>query len=185
MAITVGTLEPTSFHIGDSVSWTRHEADYLPPTWNLVYGFYGPTRFTVTSTDSGTDHLAALPLNTGSVTTIKPGKYSWIVKATDGTSIITLQSGEMVALPDLTVADSELDAAEAQLALVESAYNSLVTGIYSEISIDGVQYTLRSNIADLKSAREAARREVERIKAARRVLFRQGNGSLFVTRFCQ
>jgi hypothetical protein len=178
MAITVGTSEPTSFTIGDTVSWSRHEADYIAPTWNLVWGFSGPTRFTVTSTDyNTTDHLGTMP-----TTGLKPGKYTWTVKATDGTSNITLGSGETDALPNLSAADTELDAAEAQLTVVETAYNALATGKNVSVSVDGVTYT-RRQMSELKGAMLYARREVERLRNVRRALLGQATGRLFLTKF--
>lgn len=178
MAITVGTSEPTCFTIGDTVSWVRSEPEYLAPTWNLVWGFSGPTRFTVTSADTETTkHLGTLP-----TTGLKPGKYAWTVKATDGTSNITLASGEVDALPNLTAADTELDAAEAQLALLEAAYASISTGGNQSVSVDGISYTKRS-MAELKAALMFARREVERLRNVRRALLGQSTGHIFLTRF--
>lgn len=178
MAITVGTTEPLTFTIGDTVSWSKVESDYPAPTWNLVYGFTGPSRFIVTTTDiNTTDHLATLP-----TTGISPGKYVWSVKATDGTSSITLASGAMDARPDLFAADAELDAAEAQLALVQAAYNSLVTGANASVSVEGVSYTKRQ-LSELLAALLFARREVDRLRNVRRALLGQSSNNMFRTRF--
>ena len=178
MAITVGTSEPVCFTIGDSVSWTRFEADYLPPDWNLEYGFSGPTRFTITSADEGDSHKITLP-STGWL----PGDYIWSVKATDGTDNITLDVGNIRALPNLTEADAELDAAEARLAALEEAWTTLSGNSYTSVSVDGVAFT-KSTSNDLKAQLMFARREVERLRALRMTLLGKSGGDLFLTRFC-
>lgn len=177
MAITVGTTEPVCFTIGDTVSWTRFEPDYLPATWNLVYGFSGPSRFTIETVDDGTKHKATM-IATG----LLPGDYVWIVKATNGTDTITLDRGTMRAVPDLTAADAELDAAEARLAVVEAAYTNLAGGAFTSVSVDGVAFT-RGQTSDLKSILMFCRREVQRLRANRAILLGQRGGDLHLTRF--
>jgi hypothetical protein len=178
MAIETLNSEPACFTIGDTVSWIRHEDDYLPATWSLEYGFSGPTRFTISSTDEGDSHKITLP-STGWL----PGDYIWSVKATDGTQNITLQAGSIRALPNLTVADTELDAAEARLAALELAWTNLSGNNYTSVSVDGVAYT-KSTSNDLKAQLMFARREVERLRALRAALLGKGTGDLFLIRFC-
>jgi len=177
MAITVGTSEPVCFTIGDTVSWIRHEDEYLAPTWHLVYGFSGPIRFTITSVANGLNHQLTMPL-----TDILPGDYVWTVKASDDVQGITLSSGSMRALPNLMVTDAELEAAEARLATVESAYMSLSGGGYTSVSVDGVAFS-RGQVSDLKEILMFSRREVERLRANRAILLGRAAGNLHLTRF--
>jgi hypothetical protein len=177
MAIETLKSEPACFTIGDTVSWIRRENDYLPPDWNLEYGFSGPTRFSIGSTDEGDSHKITLP-STGWI----PGDYAWSVKATDGTQNITLGNGSIRALPNLTAADTELDAAEARLTALQTAYDNLSGSNYTSVSVDGVAFS-RSQTSDLKAQLMFARREVERLCALRRALLGQGAGNLFFTRF--
>lgn len=179
MAIEVGTSEPTCFTIGDTVSWIRTEEDYPAPTWHLIYGFSGPLRFTITSVADTTNHLLTMP-----VTGVLPGDYIWTAKASDGTSAITVGQGNMRAQPDLTVLDEELDAAEARLAEVEAAYTSLTSsGGYTSVSVDGVAFSRGQGTADLKEILMFCRREVERLRANRRILLGGATGNLHLTRF--
>lgn len=186
MAIEVLKSEPVCFTIGDTVSWTRFETDYLPPDWKLVYGFSGPTRFTIDSAQDGSNHKTTMP-----TAGISPGDYVWTVRAEtveeelgsgDPALSITIGRGRMRAVPDLTVPDAELDAAEARLALVESAYTGLSNGGFTSVSVDGVAFS-RGQITDLKSSVMFARREVERLRANRRILLGEGGDNLFLTRF--
>src|SRR4030095_6489075 len=177
MAIEVGTNEPTCFTIGHSVSWIRTEEEYPAPTWSLIYGFSGPIRFQVLSVADTTNHKATMPL-----TGIAPGDYVWTVRATDGTSTITLDKGSVRALPDLTVFDAELEAAEERLAALESAYLSSSGGAYTSVSVDGVAFS-RGQSTDLKANLQFARREVERLKAQRTVLLGKAVGNLHLTHF--
>lgn len=186
MAIEVLKNEPICFTIGDTVSWTRFESDYLPPNWKLVYGFSGPTRFQIESVQDGTKHKTTMPTRG-----INPGDYVWTVRAEtveaylgsgDPAQSITVGRGRMRAIPDLTVPDTELDAAEARLAMVESAYTGLSNGGFTSVSVDGIAFS-RGQTSDLKQTLMFARREVERLRAARRQLLGQGDSGLFLTRF--
>jgi hypothetical protein len=181
MAIETLKSEPACFTIGDTVSWTRYESDYLPPDWNLVYGFSGPTRFTIASSDYGDSHKITMPW-----TGLLPGDYVWTVKATTGTDPniqnITLGHGTIRALPNLTAADAVLDTAEARLAALETAYANLSGNSYTSVSVDGVAFS-RSQVSDLKAQLMFARREVERLQGLRRALLGQSGGNLFLTRF--
>ena len=179
MAITAGTSEPSCFTIGDTVSWIRTEADYQAPAWNLIFGFSGPTRFTVASTDAGTDHLITLP-----TTGWKPGRYSWEAKATDGTQNIQIATGQISALPNLTIADPDLDALETALAIAEAAYNSIASGQMQSVSVDGISYT-RSNNSSLQNHVLFLRREIQRLIKRNRALLGQATGDNFRLRFNQ
>ena len=179
MAIEVGTSEPTCFTIGDTVSWIRAQEDYPAPTWHLVYGFSGPLRFTITSVADTTNHKLTMP-----VTGILPGDYIWTAKASDGTSAITIGQGNMRAQPDLTVLDEELEAAEERLATVEAAYTDLTSGGgFTSVSVDGVAFSRGAQTADLKEVLMFCRREVERLRANRRMLLGGSAGDLHLTRF--
>lgn len=177
MAITVGTTEPTCFTIGDTVSWVRYEADYPASTWHLIYGFSGPSRFTIETEAEGTKHKATMPTSG-----MSPGDYVWTMRASDDTNSITLDRGTMRAIPDLTVPDTELEAAEARLVTVEAAYTSLAGGGFTSVSVDGVAFT-RGQTSDLKQILMFCRREVQRLRANRAILLGQRGGDLHLTRF--
>lgn len=180
MAITVQSGEPCSFTVGDTVQWSRTEADYQAPTWNLVYGFTGPTRFTVTSADyNTTDHLMTIPTTAG---TVKPGVYTWIAKATNGSSSIQIGSGQMTALPDLTASNPELDAIEAKIGIAEAAWHSISAKQNVDMSVDGISYT-KKNSGELWTYLARLRRERTRLINEQRGLLSQSTGNVFVTRF--
>jgi hypothetical protein len=179
MAVEVLTCEPVCFTIGDTVSWVRFEADYLPPDWKLVYGFSGPTRFTIESIAEVDNHKTTMP-----TAGILPGDYVWTVRAVNDTlsQSITVGQGRMRAVPDLTVSDAELDAAETRLATLESAYNGLSNGGFTSVSVDGIAFS-RGQTSDLKANLMFARREVKRLRANRQMLLGLGGDPLFLTRF--
>ncbi len=93
MTIPVPVIEPTEIVAGDFVTWTRTFSDYPAGTWVLTYTFINSTsKFSVTATASGTDHLVSILAATTAAYTA--GVYRWQAYATSGVQRITVGSGE-------------------------------------------------------------------------------------------
>jgi hypothetical protein len=96
---------PSTLRAGDSWSWVDSLPDYPAPTWDLVYNFRGPQAFTVTASDSGSDHALAAAATATAV--YKAGVYDWIARVNDGTNYKTIGSGRLTVEPDLANAAVE------------------------------------------------------------------------------
>jgi hypothetical protein len=102
---------PSELVAGDTWTWTRELSDYLAPTWSLTYYFVNAThRFSATSTASSTSHLITITAATSAG--YSAGRYRWTVRATDGSSIITVEDGwvDVAADPSKGTVDPRSDA---------------------------------------------------------------------------
>jgi hypothetical protein len=93
---------PQSLVAGDTWSWTDSLADYQAPTWTLKYYLRGPQSIEIAATDSGADH--AFSVAAATTADYKPGAYDWIVRADDGTTFTTVDSGQVTVKPNLATA---------------------------------------------------------------------------------
>jgi hypothetical protein len=77
MAIaTVPEVEPTSFFVGDSLTWKISDADYAPGTWTLKYALVNASaQILITSTSSDGYHLVEVAATT--TDDYIPGTYTW------------------------------------------------------------------------------------------------------------
>lgn len=89
MAAAIPAVEPTEFTAGDTVTWTKDLADYLPTDgWSLSYAFryqHGSgTTLDLTGASSNTNWT--LTLSAAQSALMKPGPWVWagfVTKATE------------------------------------------------------------------------------------------------------
>lgn len=83
---------PAELTAGDTWVWSRSFGDYPAGTWTAtVYFENAVATFSAAATVSGTDHLFTVAAAT---TAAKPaGRYRWSVRATDGSTVTTVESG--------------------------------------------------------------------------------------------
>jgi enamine deaminase RidA (YjgF/YER057c/UK114 family) len=105
----IPTIEPATFVAGDSLSWTKYLADYIPSDgWSLTYSFRGNgSTLNITSTTSGTSHLLAL--TTTQTGKLIPGKYSVSGYAVSGSQRVTIFSGQIEVTANLQTASASFD----------------------------------------------------------------------------
>lgn len=164
--------EPTSFTVGDTLSWRRALADYPASAgWVLAYRFINTSaKFDITTSASGDDHLVSVLASTSAGFTA--GTYSWQAFVTKAAERYTVGTGVCVVEPNLaavsaagyddrTPARKALDALNAGLATFGS--NAHVQGY----SIEGREMRYRT-FADFIAARDRLVQEVAREEAAQR-----------------
>lgn len=104
------TQEPTQITAGDSVAWVRSLPAY-PATegWILHYVFLakGKDPITLDGTARGVDH--AISKDASGTAVWSPATYRWTAYVTKGAERKTLESGQVVILPDPTQADANSD----------------------------------------------------------------------------
>jgi hypothetical protein len=74
-------------------------SDYPAPTWSLSLALAGVDTLTVTSTPNGAAH--ALSFTAGQTAALGAGVYQYRVRATDGTTVTTIQSNVTTVVADL------------------------------------------------------------------------------------
>ena len=171
---TVSTIIPTQHTAGDSFAATLSGTDYPPAAgWSAQLVLIGPARVSINATTSGADFAAA---STAAVTAAwAPGDYATRVVYTNGTDRTTGTAGSLRVLPDPTVSSTDalslVSPAQRVLDDLMVAYRAHLTGgqvHVDEYEINGRKMKFRS-IADLLTAINAARRDVEAEKSAARV----------------
>lgn len=156
VTITVATRPPATIIAGDSVAFTLTYADYAAPTWSLNWALSGGSSKSVDSTDNadGTSHDLALTAT--ETAALAAGTYQWRIRATDGTTTTTLETGTLVVSPDIGEAlPGSLVSHWAALAeKCRTALAEIVSGASQGWMIDGHQYNalnldkLRALLAD-------------------------------------
>lgn len=143
--------------VGDTWSFPVESSDYPAPTWTLT--LYLVPRFStpaqspieITSTAEGSDHRFAVAATV--TATYKPGQYSYITRATDGTQKFTLDAtqwgGEVTLLPDPAAAvqgDDHRTQAQKAIDDLKAALATYGTtnGHVSEYEINGRRMKFRS-----------------------------------------
>lgn len=97
------TAIPTSITAGDSLALLLAFASYPASAgWSLVWALNGVTNQSVEFEADG-DAFAATVAATDT-TTWTAGAYRWLLRATNGATVITLLSGALTVLPDLATA---------------------------------------------------------------------------------
>lgn len=143
--------------VGDTWSFLVTSDDYPASTWTLtlylVPRFTSPSQSTIelTSAAEGDDHRFAVAATV--TATYKPGQYSYITRASDGTQKFTLDAtawgGEVTLLPDPAVAvqgDDHRTQAQKAIDDLKAALATYTTtnGHVQEYEINGRRMKFRS-----------------------------------------
>lgn len=150
---------PDELVAGDTWAWTRELSDYQAPTWSLTYYFVNTGhRFEASSTDDGTAHAISIAAATTAGYTA--GRYRWTVRATDGSSFVTVEDGWVNVRPDPSkgTADPRSWAART-LAAIEAFLEGNATTAQASMSINGRSLS-RWSLAELREFRNELRQQV-------------------------
>ena len=156
MAQPVLTAEPESFAAGDSLSWTKTLADYLPADgWSILYCFRGLNLSTldITTTTSGGSHLATL--STSASTGLLPGVYTVSGYAQKTGSRVQVYAGKITVTQNLATAVQGEDTRSQNLRTFENICAVIEGRASSSVLRSTVNGTTleRTPIADLLNLR--------------------------------
>lgn len=132
--------EPRTLVAGDSTSWVTDHSSYPSPTWTLTYEFRGPSKMTVTATQSGTTSSFAVAVTSVASDALVDGIYQWQAIVTNGSERHTIWSGTLEVLPKLADETEQYDAkshVRTVLNAIESALESYAKNPYQSLSIAG------------------------------------------------
>jgi hypothetical protein len=131
------TSLPDGIYAGDTVAVTLSLSTYDAPTWSLSWALAGPSTLTKASTANGSSH--DLDLSAVETAALLAGLYQWRLRATDGTSVVTLATGVLTVTADLgTLADGDATPWEvAALAALEASISGSIDQNMADFMIDG------------------------------------------------
>ena len=175
MSAPVPTTEPQTIVAGDTLTFTKAIANYLPSDgWTLNYSLQGAT---LAGSNSGLIEFDS-DTNTGSVYEISvaasttddwaPGDYRWTAYVTGGSSErYTVGTGTLTVLPDPASAVPTSHAVRT-LALIEAALEGRIPRGLEQTIIDG-QTLIRIPLPELSRLRDKYRAEVRAEHNAARI----------------
>lgn len=139
---------------------------YPAPDWALSLILRGPSSITLTALPENSQHRFLA--TAGFTSTWTPGTYAYALRATDGTDVVDIETGQLVVTPDLAGAEDGFDPrSPAQIAL-----EAIEAVIAKRATMDQERYRInnrelyRTPIADLIKLRDMYRLEVRREKLA-------------------
>ena len=151
---------PAELVAGDTWSWTRSLGDYPAGTWTATVYFESSLgAFNVVGSSSGTMH--SFTISAATSTAIVPGLYGWRLRATDGTTTTTVESGMVTVLVDPAKA-GRTDVrswARRTLDAVEAFLEGNASTAQASMSLAGRQIS-RWSITELTAWRDKLRGEV-------------------------
>lgn len=139
---------------------------YPAPDWAVTAHLRGPSAINLTATAEGNQHRFHADATTTS--NWGPGAYWYTLRATDGTTVVEVENGEVQILPDLTSQSGPYDGstpAQTALAAIEAV-------LANRASLDQERYRInnrelyRTSIADLLQLRAHYLRLVQQERAA-------------------
>jgi len=134
------------------------------PAWTYTLHLRGPSQIDLTAAPDGT--FAATAAVTAEWT---PGTYWWAVHATDGTTVVEIERGDMTVLPDLTAVNTPYDGrSENEIALeaIDAVLSKRATQDQQRYVINNRELW-RTPVADLLKLRSFYNTRVRRERARR------------------
>jgi hypothetical protein len=175
MSADIPSTPPAELRAGDTAKWRRELPDYpASASWQLKVTLVGQQgAHTVTADAAGDAFVFTLPASTTAGWTA--GRYVRTEYVTNGTERYTVDTGEVVLLPDLAAATAAIDTrshARKVLDAIETWLESRAptAGAFEHAGIKIQNYPL----ADLLALRDRYRAEVRRETAG------PGHGRLLV-----
>lgn len=155
------TQVPNELIAGDTWAWTRTLSGYPAPTWSLTYFFVKEGKtFSVVASASGADH--AVSVAPATTAPYPSGRYQWTARATDGTTVTTVESGWVDVKPN--PATSTVDPRSWAAKTLE-AINAFLLGnattAQSSMAINGRSIS-RWPLAELRAFQKELRTEVRK-----------------------
>lgn len=139
MAIAVSQIEPSSFRVGDFLTWTKDLPDFpANASWVLTYTLINASaKITIVASASGALHLVSvLPATTAAYTA---GDYTWAARVTKATESYTVGEGTMVLEPNLaalTTYDGR-SFARTMLDAIQAALEGRASSLQLKMEING------------------------------------------------
>jgi hypothetical protein len=145
MAIPTLNYLPDSFEAGDTILFSENFGDYPAGTWTakVYFSLNGAPPTNATATASGTGFL--FTLSSIFTAALSPGGNLYAIKVTSGSEQVTVKTGIVNILPNLTAAQTPSDAAT-QLAAANTALATLVASPDSSVSFNGQSYTEKNQM---------------------------------------
>jgi len=174
---TVSYSEPIAIRAGDSLAWRRVLADYPADVWTLSYTLINSSaKITITASASGQDHVIDVPAATSAA--YAAGWYDYTAQVADGTDRVTIKTGRIEVLPDLsaeTTYDNRSHARKMLEAIEAILEGKATAGQINIIQTDFRERSTRYDTAGLQVMRDRYRADVAAEDNAERI--RNGLGS--------
>ncbi len=155
------TQIPATITAGDSLA-LRLSLSAYPATagWSLAWILNGPTNQAVEFAPDGEAFAATIPAD--STSTWDAGTYRWLLRASQGATTITVQSGGLDVQPDLATALPGASASweERTLVVVEAALSGTLEGGMKLYMIAGRQVQTLS-VGELTKLRAELRATIQ------------------------
>lgn len=172
--------EPTQIYAGDTWSWTRTESEYPAGTWTMRYHLRNPTSaIDITAGADGETHSVSVAAATTAV--YQPGRYDWVARVSDGTSVHTVGTGSIEILPDFAASGAQDNRSIARIVLdMIDAYLADPTNLAASSYSLGGRSLSRWSRTDLLVEREKWKAEAVRQDRAARIAAGLGVGKIQV-----
>lgn len=184
MSVSIPTIEPESFRVGDTVKWTKSLADYLPGDgWVLKYTLNKTgSKITLTTSDNGDGtHLVSVSAATSAA--YKHGVYKWQSYVEYSGERYTIASGTIEALPDLTAAGLDTRSH------VKKVLDAIEAVLENRATLDQESYTIgnrslkRMGIEELLKFRDTYKMQYNSELQAERLAMGLGSKNKVLVRF--
>lgn len=159
---------PSKIQAGVTFALTLTLTTYPPDDWTLTLIMRGPQAIDLTSTADGGSHLITADAET--TAEWAPGRYWCSLRATDGTEVVELSTGDVEVLRDLAQVTGAFDG-RGHVRKVLDAIEAVIEG---RASLDQQSYKIgdrelvRMSVAELLKFRDRYRAELAREEAAAR-----------------
>jgi hypothetical protein len=144
--------EPAKATAGDTWTWTREGGDYRASAgWTLTYYFAreADAPKVITASASGDNFTTTVAAATSAAWA--PGLYKWTARVSKGSEVYTVDSGDLVVMPDPIASVDRRTLAEKCRDAIEAALRDTAGDLTVEYELDGVK---------VKKDRAAALREL-------------------------
>lgn len=180
---------PRELMAGDSSTWDDAASkDNLgnsidSGSWTLTYYLRGQGTLDLTATAQGSGWRTTISESQSAA--LAPGVYFWQARAVNGSSKVTLGSGQMRVQPNISAAGANFDGrsqAKKDLEAVQAAIRALTTGGVAEYTIAN-RSVRKVDLPDLIIRENTLKTEVAREEKAEKIANGQGNPHALFVRF--
>lgn len=180
---------PRELMAGDSFTWDDDaSSDNLgnaitSASWTLTYYLRGQGTLDLTASAQGTGWRTSI--TEAQSAALAPGVYFYQARAVNGTSKITLGSGQLRIKPNISAAGANFDGrsqAKKDLEAVQAAIRALSTGGVAEYTIAN-RSVRKVDLPDLIARESVLKTEVAREDKAEKIANGQGNPHALFVRF--
>ena len=159
------TSFPSSITAGTTFDRTVIQTAYPAPDWAVVAYLRGPQSIDIESVGAGASHRFTVPATD---TALWPtGDYWFSIRASNGTEVVEVDSGQTTIKPDL----ASLDAGHDGRTHVQKVLDAIEAVLEKRATLDQQRYTInnrelwRTPIPELLMLRDRYRAELRRMKS--------------------